>query len=99
MELAFLKNKAGKLLAFFALLSMLCGLLALALINAALLSRSTQLLLPTPLVAAEVLFGLTGLAAPRTHRAFAWWGLGIALFIVLFNFVLFGLAWMINPRP
>ncbi|WP_102275399.1 hypothetical protein [Cytobacillus massiliigabonensis] len=54
-------------------------------------------LIKLPLVG--LILGGIGLFTQKRSRLFSIWGILICLFIYIFTFLMFGLAWSINPKP
>ncbi|MFJ7935906.1 hypothetical protein [Sporosarcina sp. NPDC096371] len=81
-------------------LSFIVSLVALAGLNASLLLKSDEFpyFFLVTLPATGLALGVLGLFT-RKSRASALWGIGLCCFIFLFTFLMFGLAWSINPKP
>ena len=84
----------------FGSLSFVVSLVALAGLNASLLLKSDEFpsffLITLPAIGLAL--GVLGLFT-RKSKATALWGIGLCFFIFLFTFLMFGLAWSINPQP
>ncbi|UNL82893.1 hypothetical protein [Priestia koreensis] len=96
------KSKPSRSLqTFTGLLSFLCGLLALAMINIGLLLQDANVpnFFVTSLPFIGLLLGVLGLFTKERSRLYAWWGIGINSSIFLFIFIMFGLAWTVYPQP
>lgn len=84
----------------FGSLSFIVALVALAGLNVSLLSKSDVfpyffiVTLPT----IGLVLGVLGLFT-RKSRVSAFWGISLCFFIFLFTFLMFGMAWSINPKP
>ncbi|MDY8045034.1 hypothetical protein UY416_01835 [Paenibacillus polymyxa] len=101
MELALLKNKKGTLLhPITGMISFLCGIFSLVELNINYLFLSS-FFLPQALYSIPVLGIFSGMVALFTRRSkmYAWWGIGLNIFVLLFSFVILILAWSINPKP
>ncbi|WP_449621569.1 hypothetical protein [Robertmurraya sp. Marseille-Q9965] len=100
MELE-MSKKRGRFIAIAGLLSFLTALLALAGLNISLLLDSDEFpdffLVKLPIVG--IILGLIGLVTKGHSRLYSIWGIGLCLFIYIFTFMMFGLAWTINPKP
>lgn len=87
-------------LALFGSLSFIVSLVALAGLNASLLLGADEFpaffLLRLPSIGLAL--GVLGLFT-RKSKVSAICGIGLCLFIFLFTFMMFGLAWSINPKP
>ncbi len=102
MELEMNKENLRKLPAISGFLSFLVALIALAGVNIALLMDiddfPEMFLINLPIVG--FFLGLFGLITSKKSRLHALWGIGISLFILVFTFLMIGLAWVgINPKP
>ncbi|RFB15252.1 hypothetical protein DZB84_12625 [Bacillus sp. HNG] len=96
------KGKHRKLPTISGFLSFLVALLALAGVNIALLMDfddfPQMVLINLPVVG--LVLGLLGLITSKRSRLYAFWGIGLSLFILLFTFLMIGLSWVgINPKP
>lgn len=95
------KSLISKWIGLAGILSFVWGLFSLAILNAALLLKTESFpdffLVKNPMFG--IIFGVIGLFTRRRPRLYAWWGLGINVFILLFTFLMFMLAWMINAKP
>jgi len=82
-------------------LSFLISLIALAGLNVSLLLDSDEFpdffLIKLPLLG--LILGFFGLITQKRSRLYAFWGIVLSLFILVFTFMMFGLAWTINPKP
>ncbi|MEQ2526853.1 hypothetical protein EKG37_22410 [Robertmurraya yapensis] len=100
MELEITKKRSG-ITTIIGLLSFLVALVALASLNIGLLLDSDEFpdffLVRLPMIGLAL--GVVGLFTKKNSRLYAFWGIGLCLFILLFTFMMFGLAWMINPKP
>ncbi|KAA0544627.1 hypothetical protein FZW96_19660 [Bacillus sp. BGMRC 2118] len=98
MELEINKKKVHTITGF---LSFLCGLISLAGLNAALLLKGGDypevLLFQLPFIG--LFLGIIGLFTRKHSRMYAWWGIGINSFILIFTAMMFILAWSINAKP
>lgn len=103
MELGVKKKikRDGTLQTWTGFLSFVIGLIALAGLNAALLLETKAfpetVLVQLPLIG--LFLGIVGLFTRKRSRLCAWWGIGICVFLFVFTFMMFGLAWSINPKP
>lgn len=104
MELEVKKKEKGqrsRISTVTGFLSFLVGLISLAGLNIALLLDSDEFpdffLIKLPAIG--LILGLAGLITQKRARLYAGWGISICLFIFIFTFMMFGLAWMINPKP
>jgi hypothetical protein len=101
MELEMKKNRQNKFHTITGFISFLLGLIALAGLNTGLLLKTEDFpeffLIQTPMFG--LLIGAIGLFTKRRSRMYAWWGIGINLFILLFTAMMFILAWSINAKP
>ncbi|WP_374721136.1 hypothetical protein [Peribacillus tepidiphilus] len=103
MELGVKKKikRDGTLQTWTGFLSFVVGLIALAGLNAALLLETEAfpetVLVQLPLIG--LFLGIVGLFTRKRSRLYAWWGIGICVFLFVFTFMMFGLAWSINPKP
>jgi hypothetical protein len=81
--------------------SFLIGLVALAGLNVALFIETGDFpelfLYQLPILG--LFLGIIGLITKSRSRMYAWWGLGLNLFILLFTAMMFVLAWSINAKP
>jgi hypothetical protein len=96
------KGKQRKLSTILGFLSFLIALIALAGVNVALLididDFPDMFLVNLPIVG--FFLGLLGLITSKKSRLYAFWGIGISLFILVFTFLMIGLSWVgINPKP
>lgn len=96
------KGKQRKLSTISGFLSFLIALIALAGVNVALLIDIDEFpdmfLVNLPIVG--FFLGLLGLITSKKSRLYAFWGIGISLFILIFTFLMIGLSWVgINPKP
>lgn len=100
MELEINKKRVG-ITTITGLLSFLVALVSLAGLNIGLLLDSDEFpdffLVKLPIVG--IILGLIGLVTKGHSRLYAIWGIGLCLFIFIFTFMMFGLAWVINPKP
>lgn len=106
MELAFLKKHdphnrkktvVNQLFSLSGLISFLCGLLLLALINISLLLQDLEMMYLIPPQAVFIpglLLGLVGICKRRGARTYTWWGLGLNMMIVGFYYSGF-VPWLI----
>lgn len=82
-------------------LSFVTAIIALAGLNIALLMDYDEFpdffLIKLPLVG--LILGGIGLFTQKRSRLFSIWGMFLCLFIFIFTFTMFGLAWSINPKP
>ncbi|OAB30082.1 hypothetical protein PMSD_19950 [Paenibacillus macquariensis subsp. defensor] len=109
MELAFLKkneshrkkpSRVQQLCALAGFMSFLNGLLSLAVINIGLLQQDSLIPFPShTLSMISVILGSIGLARINGSKTYAWWGIGLNVFILIFYFMTLGLAWSINMKP
>ncbi len=94
-------NRMKRILSFAGLLSFLTALVALAGLNIGLLLDGEEFpdffLIRLPMIGLAL--GIVGLFANKRSRHNAIWGIGLCLFIYLFTFLMFGLAWIINTKP
>jgi len=95
------KSTFSKLVGLAGILSFVWGLFSLAILNVALLLKTETFphffLIKNPMFG--IIFGVIGLFTRRRPRLYAWWGVGINIFILLFTFLMFMLAWTINAKP
>ncbi|MFB6468860.1 hypothetical protein ACE38V_19065 [Cytobacillus sp. Hz8] len=96
------KGKQRKLPTISGFLSFLIALIALAGVNITLLididDFPEMFLVNLPIVG--FLLGLLGLITSKRSRLYAFWGIGVSLFILVFTFLMIGLSWAgINPKP
>ncbi|MFG6494636.1 hypothetical protein P8610_04710 [Fictibacillus sp. UD] len=77
------------------------GLIVLAVLNILLLIEPMELpeflLFSLPFIG--VILGVIGLFTKNRSRLYAWWGIGLNLFIYVFIGLMFVLAWSINAKP
>lgn len=95
-------GKQRKLPTISGFLSFLIALLALAGVNIALLMDFDDFpeLFLVQLPIAGFFLGLFGLITTKRSRLYAFWGIGLSLFILVFTFLMIGLSWVaINPKP
>lgn len=82
-------------------LSLVTAIIALAGLNIALIMDYDEFpdffLIKLPLVG--LILGGIGLITQKRSRLFSIWGIFLCLFIYVFTFMMFGLAWSINPKP
>ncbi|MBS4189665.1 hypothetical protein KHA94_05495 [Bacillus sp. FJAT-49705] len=82
-------------------LSFLLALIALAGLNVSLLLKSDEFpdfsLIKLPIIG--LILGLVGLFTQKRSRLYAAWGIFLCLFLFIFTFLMFGLSWIINPKP
>jgi hypothetical protein len=83
------------------LLSFIIAIIALSGLNIALIMDYDEFpdffLIKLPL--AGLILGGIGLFTLKRSRLFAFWGIFLCLFLFIFTFMMFGLAWSINPKP
>ncbi|MED3550745.1 hypothetical protein [Cytobacillus praedii] len=83
------------------LLSFIIAIIALSGLNIALIMDYDEFpdffLIKLPL--AGLILGAIGLFTQKRSRLFSIWGILLCLFIFIFTFLMFGLAWSINPKP
>lgn len=96
------KRKQRKLPTISGFLSFLIALIALVGVNIALLididDFPEMFLINLPIVGLTL--GLLGLITSKRSRLYAFWGIGISSFILVFTFLMIGLSWVgINPKP
>ena len=96
------RGKQRKLPTISGFLSFLIALIALAGVNIALLIEiddfPKMFLVNLPIVG--FFLGLFGLITAKRSRLYAFWGIGISLFLLIFTFLMIGLSWVgINPKP
>ncbi len=97
------KNKNKKTLhtPLTGFISFLIALISLAGLNIALLIKTDTFpgifLYQLPFLG--LFLGGFGLFTVRRSRFYAWWGIGLNAFILIFTFMMFLLAWTINPKP
>lgn len=96
------KGKQSKLPNISGFLSFLTSLIALAGVNVSLLMDiddfPEMFLIILPIVG--LFLGLLGLITTKRSKLYAFWGIGISLFILVFTFLMIGLSWVgINPKP
>ncbi|PLS17439.1 hypothetical protein CVD28_12885 [Bacillus sp. M6-12] len=103
MELGVKKTqrKTGRAQTISGFLSFLTALIALSGVNAALLIKTNVFpnifLIQFPFIG--VFLGIVGLLTRKRSRMFAWWGLGLNTFILIFTFMMFIFAMSINAKP
>lgn len=101
MELEIKKKSKRKLQTLTGFISFIIGLLALAVLNIGLLKETMDIpdlfLFHLPFLG--VFLGVVGLFTKNRSKQFAWWGIGINLFIPIFIGLMFGLSWTINAKP
>lgn len=94
-------KKGGQLQTITGFLSFLSALIALAGLNVALLLKSEDFpemfLFQLPFLG--LFLGGFGLLTKRRSRLYAWWGIGLNLFILVFTLLMFAFAWSINAKP
>ncbi|MEK3981368.1 hypothetical protein MKY37_20355 [Psychrobacillus sp. FSL K6-2836] len=95
MELGSIKNT---ILTGLGWLSVIMGLISLAIINVSLLSGYDVPLANTSWVLISVVFGIISVFNKKS-RTLGFWGLSISIFLGLFVVTIFGLGWTINPFP
>lgn len=83
-------------------LSFLVALIALVGVNVSLLMDfddfPAMFLINLPIVG--FILGIIGLITSKKSRLYAFWGIGISLFILVFTFLMIGISWVaINPKP
>lgn len=81
-------------------LSVVMGLVSLAIINISLLSEydlQVESKFSSWVVISSV-FGIISLVNKKS-RSLGLWGLAISIFIMVFIFIIFGLSWAANPFP
>ncbi|KAA0965748.1 hypothetical protein FQ087_05565 [Sporosarcina sp. ANT_H38] len=83
------------------LLSFVISLVALAGLNASLLLNSDEFpsFFIVTLPSIGFVLGVFGLFNRKSSSSSAIWGIALCVFIFLFTFLMFGLAWTINPKP
>ncbi|ANC77221.1 hypothetical protein ABE65_010565 [Fictibacillus phosphorivorans] len=101
MELEIKKKSRRKLQTLTGFISFIIGLQALAVLNIGLLIETMDIpdlfLFQLPFLG--VFLGVVGLFTMNRSKQFAWWGIGINLFIPIFIGLMFGLSWTINAKP
>jgi hypothetical protein len=82
-------------------LSFLIGLIALAGLNGGLILETEAMpeffIIRLPFLG--LILGVIGLFTRKRSKLYAIWGISICIFIYIFIFLMFGLAWSINPKP
>lgn len=82
-------------------LSFIIAIISLAGLNIALIMDYDDFpdffLIKLPL--AGLILGGIGIFTQKRSRLFSIWGILLCLFIYIFTFMMFGLAWSINPKP
>ncbi|WP_313799259.1 hypothetical protein [Cytobacillus sp.] len=82
-------------------LSFIIAIISLAGLNIALIMDYDAFpdffLIKLPL--AGLILGGIGIFTQKRSRLFSIWGILLCLFIYIFTFMMFGLAWSINPKP
>ncbi|MFO1443746.1 hypothetical protein KDN24_11090 [Bacillus sp. Bva_UNVM-123] len=95
------KTKQKRVPTITGFLSFLITLIALAGLNVSLLLESDEFpdffLIKLPLIG--LILGLFGIVTQKRSRLYAFWGIVLSLFILVFTFMMFGLSWTINPKP
>ncbi len=101
MELEIKQRKIGKLQTLTGLVSFLVGLISLAVLNVTLLLKTEEFpaffLFQLPLLG--FFLGVIGLFTRNRSRLYAWWGIGLNCFILVFTILMFILAYTINAKP
>ncbi|MEK4386235.1 hypothetical protein MKZ25_10555 [Solibacillus sp. FSL W7-1464] len=97
MELGTIKSTVLQTMGW---LSVVMGLISLAILNISLLSEY-DLQIETrfsSLVVTSIIIGVISLVNKKS-RSLGFWGLGISMFIIVFVFTIFGLSWTVAPFP
>jgi len=101
MELKIKKNRRSfqPLAGFF---SFLIALVALAGLNASLLFERDVFpdffIIKLPIIGLAI--GFIGLWTKRRSKMYAYWGISLNVFILIFTFLMIGISWtLINPKP
>jgi hypothetical protein len=83
------------------LVSFLLSLFALIGINLGLIFEADIFpeLVFTQIPLASLILGVIGLFTKSRSRTFAIMGISLSIFVFVFFFMMFGLAWTINPKP
>lgn len=92
-------SKRHRVADFFGFGAFLVAIVNLILINFIILtntSGSSAFMFYSP--AYGVVFGMMSLLFKRRRNVLAMWGLFLCLFLIVFQFLMFGLSWTINPR-
>ncbi|WP_042349198.1 hypothetical protein [Bacillus massiliigorillae] len=101
MELKWKPKKNRRLPTITGFLSFLLGLLALAVLNVVFMTQAENLpdffLIHLPVIG--IVLGIAGLFTIKHSRFFAIWGISIHVFVLLYLFIMFGLAYTVNPTP
>ncbi len=80
-------------------LSVLCGIVGLLIVHYVMFFPVQKI--PLLLTVSMILGIITSLLAlfSKKSRSFAWWGLGLQLFLTIYFISLFFISWMIIPFP
>ncbi|MED1864441.1 hypothetical protein P4V41_13325 [Fictibacillus nanhaiensis] len=101
MELEIKKKSKRKLQTLTGFISFIIGLLALTVLNIGLLIETVDIpelfLFPLPFLG--VFLGVIGVFTKNRSKQFAWWGIGVNVFIPIFFVLMMGLSWTINAKP
>ncbi|KRG12584.1 hypothetical protein [Lederbergia galactosidilytica] len=101
MELNRQTKRHHSFLAVVGLISFLLGLFSLAGLNAGLILKTDIIpgFLFYQLPFLGLFLGLIGLFTGKRSRLYAFWGIALNAFILVFITMMFILAWMINVKP
>lgn len=95
------KRNQKRLPTILGFLSFVVALIALAGVNITLLIETDNFpkmfLINLPIIG--FFLGMFGLITSKKIRSYAFLGIGISSFILVFTFLMIGLSWGINPKP
>ncbi|WBL16906.1 hypothetical protein [Sutcliffiella sp. NC1] len=81
------------------IISFLIGIIILVMVNIGLLTGFHIAFGSFTLALLGIFLGIFGLFTNRSNRLYAYWGLGLNVFILIFAFLMFVFAWSINAKP
>ncbi|MEH6944532.1 hypothetical protein, partial [Bacillus sp. JJ722] len=99
MELIWRKKKTRRFPTITGLLSFLLALFLLAMFNVAILTEAESIPVTfySQISIIGFFLGIVGLFTKKHSRLFAIWGMSLHVFLLVFQFMMIGLSWMINP--
>ncbi|OCA87527.1 hypothetical protein A8F94_06570 [Bacillus sp. FJAT-27225] len=101
LEIGKYKQKLHRISSIAGFLSFVSALIALFSLNIGLLLKANGFpdFFINTLPMAGLMLGIMGLFSSKQSRLYAYWGIGLCLFIFIFLGLMFGLAWTINSKP
>ena len=93
------RYSVSKITTVSGLVSFVIGLFILVMVNIGLLTGFNISLDFFTFSLLGIFLGIFGLFTNRVNRLYAYWGLGLNVFILVFAFLMFLFAWSINAKP